>query len=324
MHMTTLAITGALGYSGKAIAQRLFARGLGVRTLTNSPNRPNPFGAALDIRPLAFDHPASLTDSLRGCDTLINTYWVRFNHRLFTFDQAVANTRTLFAAAKAAGVRRIVHVSIMNPDADPSLAYYRGKAALERDLRALDLPHAIVRPGVLFGRSDILVNNIAWGLRHFPVFPLFGDGEYRLQPMHVDDFADLVVDAALDSTNLCLDANGPETYSFRGLAQTLARILNLRRVFLPTPAPLACAAARLLGPFLHDTILTREEIRGLMGGLLASAEPSRGRTRLSDWAARHRDTLGFRYASEVVRRVDRARAYDALGGKAEPRSAPAA
>lgn len=313
--MTTLAVTGALGYSGKAIAERLLARGLRVRTLTNSPNRPNPFGAVLDIRPLAFHDEAALVGSLRGCDVLINTYWVRFNHRLFTFDQAVANTRTLFAAAKSAGVRRIVHVSIMNPDADPSLAYYRGKTALERELRSLGLSHVIVRPGVLFGRSDILVNNIAWGLRHFPVFPLFGDGNYLLQPMHVDDFADLVVDAALDSRDLCLDANGPETYTFRGLAQALARILGLRRVFLPTPPALAYAGSRLLGPLLHDTVLTWEEIRGLMGGLLASDRPSRGRIRLSAWAREHRETLGVRYASEVSRRLDRDRAYDALGGE---------
>ena len=308
--MPTLAVTGALGYSGKAIARRLLAQGHRVRTLTNSPHRPNPFGPALDIRPLAFHDPAALADSLRGCDTLINTYWVRFNHRLFSFDAAIANTRALFAAAHDARVRRIVHVSIMNPDADPSLAYYRAKTALELDLRSLNISHAIVRPGVLFGHADILVNNIAWALRHLPVFGVFGDGRYLLQPMHVDDFADLVVEQALAIDHACIDANGPETYTFRELAQTIAHAIGVRRAIGPVPPRLGYAVTRLLGPCLGDVVLTWEEVRGLMRGLLASNAPSRGTIRLSDWTAQHRDSLGRRYASEVARRVRRDLAYD--------------
>jgi NAD(P)-dependent dehydrogenase (short-subunit alcohol dehydrogenase family) len=160
-----VAVTGALGYSGRAITEQLLERGARVRTLTNSPGRPNPFGGRLELRPLAFADRAQLVESLRGIDVLVNTYWVRFNHRLFTFDQAVANTRSLFAAAAEAGVRRIVYTSILKPEEGRGLAYYEGKLALEQALRAAGTSYAIVRPGVLFGRGDILVNNIAWMLR---------------------------------------------------------------------------------------------------------------------------------------------------------------
>ncbi len=302
-------VTGALGYSGKAIAERFFALGHRVRTLTNSPGRPNPFGERLEIAPLAFDDPGALRESLRGADTLVNTYWVRFNHRLFTFDEAVRNTRALFAAARDAGVRRIVHVSILKPEEGRGLAYYDGKAALEESLRETGVSHAILRPGVLFGRGDILVNNIAWALRRLPVFGVFGDGRYKLQPMHVDDLADVAVREALASEDSVVDCVGPETFEYRDLVRTIGGIIGVRRPIVGVAPGVGYAVTRALGPLVRDVIITREEVEGLMRGLLWSDRPPTGRVRLTDWAREHRETLGRRYASEVGRRRDRIGAY---------------
>lgn len=310
MNSPTFVVTGALGYSGKAITERLLARGIGVRTLTNSPNRPNPFGDRLHIHPLAFNDPAALTESLRGAEVLINTYWVRFNHRLFTFAQAVANTKVLFDAARRAGVRRVVHVSILKPEQGAGLAYYEGKLELERALAATGLSHAILRPGVLFGRGDILVNNIAWVLRHLPLFGVFGDGHYKLQPMHVDDFADLAVEQALSDVIATTDAVGPETFTFRELVREVARIIGVKRPIASVPPGVGYLVSRAVNPFVGDVIITREEIDGLMRGLLFSDHPRAGATRLTDWARQHADDLGRRYASEVGRRVKRTVAYE--------------
>lgn len=297
-------VTGALGYSGRAIAERLLARGLRVRTLTNSPNRPNPFGARLEIHALAFDEPARLAESLRGAEVLYNTYWVRFNHRLFTFERAVRNTKTLFDAARAAGVRRVVHVSILHPERGQGLEYYEGKAELEGALRASGLSGAVLRPGVLFGRGDILVNNIAWVLRHLPVFGVFGDGQYGIQPMHVDDLADLAVEQGERREDVVIDAVGPERFTYRGLVEEIGRIIGVRRRIVRVSPGIGHVVARMLGPVVGDVIITREEIEGLMRGLLASEAPP-GKTRLTEWARAHRDELGTRYASEVGRRVKR-------------------
>ena len=187
-------VTGAFGYSGRYIAQRLLDCGHRVRTLTNSMDRENAFQGRVEAMPYHFDAPDRLTESLRGVAVLYNTYWVRFNHRTFTHAQAVRNTQTLFEAAKRAGVGRIVHVSITNPSEDSQLEYFHGKAVLERSLRESGIPHTILRPTVLFGKEDILVNNIAWTLRRLPVFGVFGDGQYRLQPIYVDDLAKLAVE----------------------------------------------------------------------------------------------------------------------------------
>ena len=122
------------------------------------------------MRPLDFADPSGLADSLRGAGTLYNTYWVRFPKGPVDHQRAVANSRTLFYAARDAGVARIVHVSITHPDASSQYSYFRGKAAVERILAGIGVPHAIVRPAVLFGGDGVLINNIAWLLRRLPVF----------------------------------------------------------------------------------------------------------------------------------------------------------
>ncbi|MEW5984499.1 MAG: NAD(P)H-binding protein [Acidobacteriota bacterium] len=218
-------VTGAFGYSGKYIAGRLLAAGARVRTLTNSPQRRNPFGAAVEAHPYNFDRPDDMVRSLQGASVLINTYWVRFDHADFTHAAAVRNTLRLFDAAQRAGVRRIVHVSITNPSPHSALPYFRGKAELESALRESEVSYAILRPTVLFGREDILINNIAWMLRRFPVFGVFGDGRYKLQPIFVDDLAGLAVEEASSSENVVRDATGPETFTYRELVslRTTAR-----------------------------------------------------------------------------------------------------
>lgn len=305
-------VTGALGYTGQSVTEQLLDRGVRVRTLTNSPGRPNPFGNRLDIHPLAFDDPDALARSLNGAEVLFNTYWVRFNHNLFTFDRAVASTKALFDAARRAGVGRIVHVSILHSRIADDLVYYKGKHELEVILEQTGIPHAIVRPGVLFGRGDILVNNIAWVLRHLPLFGVFGDGRYRLRPLHVDDMASLMIDHASREGNTNADAVGPEGFEFRELVRTIAGIIGVRRLILGVPPGLGYFVGKCVNPLVKDVIITREEIEGLMRGLLDSDAPAAGNTRLTEWATEHADTLGRRYASEVGRRVRRDQAYEAI------------
>src|SRR5208283_2577131 len=224
-----VAVTGAFGYSGRYITGRLLAAGHSVITLTNSLRRKSPFGEKVRAVPFQFDQPDRLTESLRGSDALINTYWVRFNHRLFTHREAVANTKILFQSAKDAGVRRLVHVSITNPDIHSDLSYFHGKAELESALASLGVSYCILRPAVLFGKEDVLINNIAWSLRHFPVFGVFGSGAYKLQPIYVDDLAAAAVEKAAGGRNEIVNAIGPETFTYRELVDTVKRTLGLRR-----------------------------------------------------------------------------------------------
>ena len=298
-------VTGAFGYSGRYIAARLLAAGHRVRTLTNSPNRQRLFGDQIEAHPYHFDQPELLKASLDGASVLYNTYWVRFNYGNFSYSQAVKNTRVLFVAALAAGVSRVVHVSITNPSETSPFEYFRGKAILERELRESGLSHAILRPALLFGGEGILINNIAWALRHLPVFGVFGDGGYRLQPIYVDDFAELAVAQGRKRTMQIIDAIGLETFTYRALVQEIAHAIGVQRSIISVPPRLGYLSGWLLGKFLGDVVITWDELEGLMQGLLATESPPAGRTRLSVWAHEHAEVLGTRYANELKRRMSR-------------------
>jgi NADH dehydrogenase len=305
-----IAVTGAFGYSGRYITRRLLKAGHTVLTLTNSPARESPSKEAIEVAPFHFDRPQKLIESLRGIDSLINTYWVRFNHRLFSHQQAVSNSRVLFQAAQAAGVRRIVHVSITNPDIHSPMSYFRGKAEVESALVSSGVSYCILQPAVLFGKEDILINNIAWALRHMPVFGVFGSGEYRLQPIYVDDLAGAAVEQATrDGGSQVIDAIGPETFTFRGMVETIRQTLGLKRMIVGVPPSLGYWACRFMGLFVNDVIITRQEIQGLMEERLYVDSPPLGKTKLTDWIEKHKQTLGRQYTSEMARRTDRISAY---------------
>jgi NADH dehydrogenase len=296
-------VTGAFGFSGRYIARRLLSEGRRVRTLTNKPANGDPLASRIGVRPLRFDDRTALVESLRGAAALYNTYWVRFNHRTFSYALAVDNTLRLFDAARAAGVGRVVHVSITNASEQSPFEYFRGKARLERALRDSGEPYAIIRPAVLFGQEGILLNNIAWMLRHFPIFGVFGDGRYRLQPIYVDDLAVLALDLGSLQTNEEVDALGPETFVYCDLVATIGKIIGMPRPIVSIPPWLGLAVARVVGRVLGDVLVTRDEIAGLMAELLyVPGAPSKGTTRLTDWARENAATLGRVYLSELARR----------------------
>jgi len=306
---TLHAVTGAFGYSGKYIAARLLAANQPVMTLTNSTQRSNPFGGQVRAVPFNFDDPAALARSLENVAVLYNTYWVRFNHRLFRHQDAVQNTLTLFNAARQAGVERIVHVSITNPSETSPLEYFRGKAVLEKALVESGISYAILRPTVIFGKEDILINNIAWVLRRLPIFGVFGDGQYRLQPIFVEDLADLAVRSGAQTTNQVIEAIGPETYTYRDLVKTIGALIGARRPVISVPPALGYAVGQVMSSLNNDVTITRAEIEGLMADLLYVQAPPAGTTRLSDWVRQHAASLGRSYTSELARRVDRQAAY---------------
>ncbi|WKZ49341.1 MAG: NAD(P)H-binding protein [Anaerolineales bacterium] len=296
-----IAVTGAFSYTGKYVTQKLLAHGEEVITLTNHPNRPNPFNGQVKAFPLDFDE-AGMTKSLQGAEVLVNTYWVRFDKDSNTQPRAVENTRKLVNAAKAAGVKRIAHVSIANPSADSHLPYYWGKAANEKAVIESGLSYAIIRPTVLVGDGeDILINNIAYLLRRFPFFLLPGDGSYEIQPVHVEDVADLLVDGAYNKENYIVDAVGPEAYTFKELVKLVGETIGARRPLIAAPPRLALLAAQFLSLFVSDVILTPEEVDGLMANLLVSKEPARCKTKFSVWLEENKNSIGTKYASEIAK-----------------------
>ena len=300
-HPDLAIVTGAFSYTGRYVARRLLDQGVRVRTLTRSPNAEDPLADHVEAAPLDFSDPDGLSRSMQGAGVFYNTYWIRYAHGRITFDLAVENTRTLFEAAKRAGVGRIVHFSVTNVSSGSGLPYFRGKAQVEDMLVGLGIPYAIIRPTLVFGVGDLLLNNMAWALRRFPVFPVYGNGDYPVQPVYVEDLAAQAVEAGSQSENSVADAAGPDTFSFEALLRLLASSMGVRRWFLHTHPRVGLALTGLVGLLMRDMALTRDEVVGLMEGLLTSAEPPTGATRLSDWLGDNGDSLGRRYVSELRR-----------------------
>lgn len=293
-------VTGAFSYSGAAIAKALIASGRTVRTVTGHPERSEDH-PGIEMCPLDFDDQLGLIESLRGGTTLYNTYWVRFARHQIDHDVAVANSRMLFLAAKRAGVRRIVHVSITNPSIESPFPYFRGKALVERALAESEVSCAIVRPAILFGGDGVLINNIAWLLRHVPVFGVGGDGNYRIRAIHVDDLAELCIQAGKEANDSVIDAVGPERLTFTQLVTSIRDAVGSRSRIVHVPGALVPALSSVLGLALHDVLLTRDEYLAMAAGLADTHGPSTGSTRLSMWIDEHGDELGVHYANELRR-----------------------
>ena len=304
-HPEQAVVTGAFSYTGRYIARHLLGQGVSVKTLTRNPGREDPFGGMVPAAHLDFSDPEGLSRSMRGAGVLYNTYWIRFGRGRNTFDQAVENSKTLFEAAARAGVGRIVHFSVANASPESTLPYFRGKGQVEEILRGLGIPYAIIRSTLVFGDGDLLLNNMAWALRRFPVFPVFGRGDYPVQPIYAEDLAAQAVEAGSGCDSFVADAAGPETFSFEEVLRLLASAVGSRGRLVYTPPSLGLALTKLVGLLLRDVVLTRDEVDGLMAGLLTSDVTPTGYTRLNDWLEDNADALGRRYMSELRRNFRR-------------------
>jgi uncharacterized protein YbjT (DUF2867 family) len=296
-------VTGAFSYSGGAIARRLIEDGVEVVSLSRQPAPGgHPLAGAVACRRLQFADIDELVRALDGAELLFTTYWIRFPRGGATFDRAVANSRLLFEAAMRAGVRRIVHLSVTNPALDSPFAYFRGKAEVERALAETTSEYAAIRPSLVFGgRQEILINNIAWLLRRLPFYAVPGDGSYRVQPVSVEDVAELAIAAGHRSGPSTQDAVGPELYTFDQFLAALAAAIGVRPRLVHLPPAAVVALGRALGPLLRDVLITREELGALTSELLISHHPATGHTSFGEWLPEAGSWLGRRYANELRR-----------------------
>src|SRR5262245_900611 len=239
-------VTGASGFIGGAIAERLVHRAQ-LRSLTNHPGK-NRFGSSVQSFQYDFERADGMSEAFQSVDVFINTYYVRFPRGSATFERAVEQSRRLIEHARRAGVRKIVHVSVSNANERSDLPYYSNKARIERLVRESGIDHTILRPAIVVGSGDILVNNIAFFLRHLPVFTIFGRGDYRVQPMMLDAFADVAVDAVDGALrNETMAVAGPDDWAFADLVRAIRTSVGSRAVLVNVPAWVALSGLTIAG-----------------------------------------------------------------------------
>ena len=302
MRTKTHIVTGAFGYTGRYIALELIKRGFKVLTLSNAINRTDPFNGAVEHLNFNFNDQQSLITHLKRGSVLYNTYWVRYNCNKFGFDQAIDNTKKLLEAAKIAKIDHIIHYSVTNPDKSNGLKYFEGKKIVEELIINSGLSCTIIRPALIFAQGDILINNIAWCLRKFPLFCIPGKGDYKLDPIYAEDLAGLSIDFAISKQNCVVDAIGPESYTFKEFVELTANATGCKKPLICCPPDLALIPANIISLIVKDTIITRSEIEGLMQNLLhVESEPS-GQTKFSEWIKENASEIGQNYNSELKKR----------------------
>ena len=253
--------------------------------------------------------PDALTSALEGADILACAYWTRHNrppvgHRGPWLSHAEATERTgmLVESALAAGVSRLVWTSIANPGLDPDLSYYAGKAQVERFVKESGIPYAVLRPACFFGPGGLLIENIAWAVRHLPVFPIPSGDPYHVRPIHVDDYAQLVADACRGTDTFTQDATGPDRIEFQELIRYIARTINARTQIVRLPIGVCHFLYGAASHLMRETILTLDELKGLSRNRLDSQEPPSGSISLTAWIKENAETIGSRFLREPRRR----------------------
>ena len=301
-------ITGAFSYTGAAVARELLSRGYVIHSLTNR----QPVGdSVISCAPLRFEREY-LERELSSADVFVNTYWVRLPYAGQTFTTAVQRSQLLINAAVSAGVKRTVHISVSNAEQGMNLGYYAGKAQVDAYVRQCGIPYAIVHPTLIVGDADVLTNNIAWILRRFPVFLIPGTGEYRLQPITLNDTARIIADAVEHNDNQEVDAAGPDIITFAQYVQCVATACRVSRLMLRAPEEIILGSLKVMQSMLNDIVLTREELLGLKQELLVSHKPPLGRESVSGWLQSHGAQLGRQYVNDIHRHFGRRRTVAVL------------
>jgi NADH dehydrogenase len=261
-------VLGASGFVGRSVCARLAGAGIAVRALTRDRLRARPLQVipSLEIAAGSPHDDADLARALDGMDAVVNLVGILHQSRREPFEKVhVLLPARLARACRAAGVRRLVHVSALHADPGGPSEYLRSRGRGEAALRSegAGLAVTILKPSVIFGRDDSFLNLFAGLVRPLPVVPLAGAG-VRFQPVWVEDVAHAVAACLADprTAGQSYDLCGPETYTLAQIVRYVARLQGLERLVVPLPAWAAYAQAFVL-EHLPGPVMTRDNLASM-------------------------------------------------------------
>ncbi len=265
-----IALTGATGFVGRHVADTLIARGHAVRALARHPERAGRL-AARGAQIVSGD--LSDVDALRalagGADVLVHLVGIIVETGAATFAAVhVEGTRAALAAARAAGVRRVVHMSAVGARDDPAATrYHRTKWQAEELVRESRLPHVIFRPSLVNGPENVPIRILARLHRLLPAVPVFGDGTFPTQPVWVGDVAQAFALAAERAELVgTFELGGPQVLTYEEFVLAIGRAVGRPRRLVHVPLGLVRVAARgfdVLGPAAP---ITTDQLQMLVEG----------------------------------------------------------
>jgi uncharacterized protein YbjT (DUF2867 family) len=272
-------ILGGTGFVGRSICEKLVERSGGADGRLRIATRRFPRARHLQLLPTVeiacgdMHDEAVLARMLRDTDAVINLTGILHGSEADFERVHVRLPARLGAACKAAGVRRIVHVSALGAAPDAPSRYQRSKARGEEALKADGLDLTILRPSVIFGERDRFLNLFATLQSIFPLMPL-ASAAARFQPVWVDDVASAVVRSLDDPTTIgtTIECCGPRIYSLQELVRSAGEWSGAPRPVLPLPAAIGRLQALFMELLPGKALMSRDNIDSMRVANIASGK----------------------------------------------------
>jgi NADH dehydrogenase len=260
-----VAVVGATGFVGRHVVPHLVTQGHRVRALSRDGERRPDWGSEVEALDADVTTGAGLDDGLRGAEAVVHLVAIPREQGGRTFEEVnVRGVERVLAAARAAGVRRIVHLSVLGVSDDPRLAYLHSKWRGEQLVRESELEWVVLRPSLLFGEGDGFFNlvkvTLTWWSPGIVAIP--GDGSTRFQPLSVDDLAIAVERSLVEPARAgsVYEIGGPAYVTYREIVDRVMAVTGKRRLKLGMPVPLLSAITAVtdrilpIFPVSHDQI----------------------------------------------------------------------
>jgi uncharacterized protein YbjT (DUF2867 family) len=251
-------VFGGTGFLGRRVVKHLLEGEFSIRVASRHPERT---GALFESINADINDDRSVIAAVAGVEGVVNAVSLYVESGQQTFHSVhVTRAARVARLAREASVKRLIHVSGIGSDAGSASPYIRSRAEGEKVVRDAFPAATLIRPSVMFGRGDAFVGPVAKMLRHLPVFPLFGRGQTKLQPAHVEDVAEAIARAIQTTqSRMSYELGGPRIYTYRSLLEVIARHLRRKPLLVPTPFGLWHALASV-AEMLPQPPITRNQV----------------------------------------------------------------
>jgi uncharacterized protein YbjT (DUF2867 family) len=257
-------ITGAGGFVGGHLIERLRKEGIAVRALVRTLSKAQKLrDLGAEIAEGDIGDPASLDGAMQGCDSVIHLVGIIQEGRGFTFRSVhVEGTAKVLAAAKKGGAKRFLYQSALGTREHAQSEYHRTKWEAEQLVKASGIPWIILRPSLIYGPGDQFTLRLADAIRLSPVLPVIGPGTFRVQPVFIDDMTACLAKAVAEDAflNRTLSVCGPEQLSYEEVTRAVADALGIRRPTVHLPLFFMRAMAMAAETVLSRPPITTEQL----------------------------------------------------------------
>lgn len=280
-------LTGATGFVGKYMLERLLVEGHSVRAALRSlpgqkarlVSHTEHLGRKDDFQWVHGDivEGSRLEEGMQGCDAMIHLVGIIVEKGTNTFERVhYLGTRNVVEAAKRTGIKRFVQMSALGVRADSVAPYQTTKWKGEEEVRQSGIPFCILRPSLIFGEGDGFVTQMIATMRSAPLFrPVPGDGRPRFRPIAVEDVTTCFVRALTyeAATNQTVDLGGADELTLNEVLAEIARCAGVRKPPVHIPMPLMMAGASVAQKVLKNPPVTVDQLRMLQEGSTCDIEP---------------------------------------------------